>query len=176
MDSSSSKLQQQQWQAGAAAAAACSSSMQPLSRAVSALRTSTGQPLYQECWVRHQVGATADGGMLAATCTDTAVLCGSHGAACWPRYGAGRAHGRLLFRVVLPLPFAAKTMLFLAVLLGMATSQLRLETPRSATSRDFALHCTPCKPRQPDGPPPPAAATATATTTTTRRRRRPPCS
>ena len=36
----------------------------------------------------HQIEATSPGGMLAATCTDTAVLCGSHGSACWPRYGA----------------------------------------------------------------------------------------
>ena len=49
------------------------------------------------------VQAVQDGGLLAVTCTDLAVLCGNHSEACHAKYGSTSLRGKLCHESALPI-------------------------------------------------------------------------
>ena len=46
------------------------------------------------------VQSVSDGGMLAVTCTDMAVLCGNHSEACYAKYGSMSLKGKFCHEMV----------------------------------------------------------------------------
>ncbi|XP_028390956.1 tRNA (guanine(26)-N(2))-dimethyltransferase-like [Dendronephthya gigantea] len=106
------------------------------------------------------VQSISDGGMLAVTCTDMAVLCGNHSEACYAKYGSMSLKGkfchemalRILLscidshanhykRYIVPL-VSVSADFYIRVFLQVFTSAA--EVKRSASKKSLVYHCLGC--------------------------------
>lgn len=106
------------------------------------------------------VQSVSDGGMLAVTCTDMAVLCGNHSEACYAKYGSmplkGKfchemalriilscidAHANHYKRYIVPL-LSVSADFYIRVFVQVFTSAA--EVKRSASKKSLVYHCVGC--------------------------------
>ena len=106
------------------------------------------------------VQCVSDGGMLAVTCTDMAVLCGNHSEACYAKYGSMSLKGKFCHemalriilscidshanhykRYIVPL-VSISADFYIRVFVQVFTSAA--EVKRSASKRSLVYHCVGC--------------------------------